>query len=44
MKKKGWGLALLQKPLGLTEDEKKDLIAFLHSLTDAKFQKKKTVK
>lgn len=35
---------LLQKPLGLTEDEKKDLIAFLHSLTDAKFQKKKTVK
>lgn len=32
---------LLQKPLGLTDDEKKDLIAFLHSLTDRKFQKKK---
>lgn len=32
---------LLQKPLGLTDDEKKDLIAFLHSLTDARFQKKK---
>jgi cytochrome c peroxidase len=35
---------LVQKPLGLTETEKKDLIAFLHTLTDAKFQKKKAVK
>lgn len=32
---------LLQKPLGLTEDEKKDLVAFLHSLTDRKFKKKR---
>lgn len=31
---------LLQKPLGLTEDEKKDIVTFLHSLTDAKFQQK----
>jgi cytochrome c peroxidase len=29
---------LLQKPLGLTQEEKKDLIVFLHSLTDAKFR------
>ena len=33
--------SLVQKPLGLSDDEKKDLIAFLHSLTDKKYQKKK---
>jgi len=32
---------LLAKPLGLTEQEKKDLEAFLMSLTDARFVKKK---
>jgi cytochrome c peroxidase len=32
---------LLAKPLGLTEQEKKDLEAFLLSLTDARFLKKK---
>lgn len=31
---------LLAKPLGLTEQEKKDLEAFLNSLTDARFLKK----
>lgn len=32
---------LLKKPLGLTEQDKKDLEAFLLSLTDARFLKKK---
>ncbi len=31
---------LLQKPLGLTEQEKDDLEAFLHTLTDDRFRKK----
>lgn len=31
---------LLQKPLGLTEAEKKDIVAFLHSLTDERFRQK----
>jgi cytochrome c peroxidase len=31
---------LLQKPLGLTEDEKKDVVSFLHALTDARFRGK----
>ena len=31
---------LLAKPLGLTEQEKQDLEAFLNSLTDARFIKK----
>lgn len=31
---------LLSKPLGLTEQDKKDLVAFLVSLTDARFLKK----
>ena len=31
---------LLAKPLGLTEQEKQDLEAFLNSLTDARFLKK----
>jgi cytochrome c peroxidase len=30
---------LLKKPLGLTEKEKKDLVAFLKTLTDKKFQR-----
>jgi len=30
---------LLQKPLGLSEQEKQDLEAFLHALTDARFVK-----
>ncbi|WP_213086931.1 cytochrome-c peroxidase [Chitinophaga agrisoli] len=29
--------SILAKPLGLTADEKKDLLAFLHSLTDKRF-------
>lgn len=29
--------SLLAKPMGLTTDEKKDLLAFLHSLTDKRF-------
>lgn len=32
---------LLQKPLGLTEQEKSDLVAFLHTLTDEKYRPKK---
>jgi cytochrome c peroxidase len=31
--------SLLAKPMGLTADEKKDLLAFLHSLTDKRFSK-----
>ena len=31
---------LLQKPLGLTEQEKQDLEAFLRALTDERFIKK----
>jgi cytochrome c peroxidase len=30
---------ILQKPLGLTENEKKDLVAFLKTLTDKKFSR-----
>src|ERR1044071_8464512 len=30
---------LLRKPLGLTEQEKKDLENFLHTLTDRRFRK-----
>jgi len=33
--------SLLAKPLGLTEQDKKDLVAFLVSLTDARFLKSK---
>lgn len=32
---------LLQKPLGLTSQEKSDLVAFLHALTDLRFVKDK---
>ena len=32
--------ALLMKPLGLTQQEKKDLVAFLKSLTDKRYQQK----
>ena len=31
---------LLQRPLGLTDKEKKDLVAFLKTLTDKKYLKK----
>ncbi|WP_298737453.1 cytochrome c peroxidase [uncultured Chitinophaga sp.] len=31
--------SLLAKPMGLSTDEKKDLLAFLHSLTDKQFNK-----
>ncbi len=31
--------SLMQKPLGLTKEEKSDLVAFLHALTDLRFVK-----